>query len=431
MRILLFIYSFLSFLQAFAGSPFDGCVSGLYGKGGLSIREAQEACLHNHDPAVVSCQNNLFQKAFVTPQESLSSCEQDKNADMENRQGDLYHGQFQSIPSTSGKKTVCSITVNSEEEKQSFQKLLPSSSYQFVELLPQPDADRFITRDSDWMARSCQSQAHCDVLVISGHFAESFIGDKGFEVSMQDFQDFKQKPECQNFFSSIKEVYLFGCNTLASKNADSRSIQDYINVLIVDGVAPHTAQRIAARRYTVYDQSVAEKMKGIFSSADFIAGFTTVGPSGKSVQGTLEKYLSIAYSNNSEEDLRKKAFAQTLGRLGMNMVTPDPHAKSFSSPAAAIVSHMDSSQAVLKFIHQYGQALPVPAVDVVRAAQDQGLLKGEDLAQVKVFLKTQWLSLSASQKRHELCPLLLADEQDWLPAPLNCESNLDWMFLEN
>lgn len=427
MKILVWIGLILSFSRAFAGSPFDSCVSGLYGQGGLSLREAQEYCLHDHDPAMVSCQNNLFQKAFLTPQDSFSTCTENKNADISYRAGDLYHGQYQAVPFADGKKTVCTITVNSEEERQSFQKFLPATAYNFLELLPQPEADRFITRDSQWLQRSCENQVRCDILVISGHFADSFLGDKGFEISMTDLQTFKQKAECQNFFESIKEVYLFGCNTLASKNADARSISEYVNVLIGDGVAPHTAQRIAARRYTPYDQSVAEKMKDIFSSANFITGFTTVGPSGKSVQPTLEKYLSTAYVNGQKEEGREQDFTKTLGRLGMDMVKPDPKMKSLSGTYVPVTVHMTSTESVTKFINQYGASLPVPVVDVVNSALAQGLLKKDAVDKIKASLTSKWQAFSATQKRRLLCPLILAENENWLPNDIDCKSSIAWM----
>lgn len=430
MKLLVWIGLFLSFSRAFAGSPFDTCVSGLYGQGGLSLRDSQELCLHDHNPAIVSCQNNLFQKAFLNPVDSFSACAQNPNADVSYRDGDLYHGQYQTGPLADGKKTVCTITVNSEEERQSFQKFLPASSYNFLELLPQPEADRFITRDSQWLQRSCENQVRCDVLVISGHFAESFLGDKGFEISVADFQNFKRKSECQNFFDSIKEVYLFGCNTLASKNADSRSISEYVNVLIGDGVAPHTAQRIAARRYTSYDQSVAEKMKAIFSSAHFITGFTTVGPSGKSVQPTLEKYLRTAYLDGKDEASREQDFSKTLGRLGMNMVMPEVKLKSLANAETPVTVHMSSTDSVMKFINQYGTNLPVPVVDVVKSAQEQGLLTKDAAARIKTLLIAKWQTFSASQKRRLLCPLVLAEEEDWIPADMNCDNNVDWMSAE-
>src|SRR5207302_6764065 len=57
------------------------------------------------------------------------------------------------------KKTVCSITVNSPDEKEAFRRSLPSNKYQFVELVERGR--------SDWLESACRQGIRCDVLVIS------------------------------------------------------------------------------------------------------------------------------------------------------------------------------------------------------------------------------------------------------------------------
>src|ERR1700693_3676634 len=60
------------------------------------------------------------------------------------------------------KKTVCSITVNSPDEKEAFRRSLPADKYQFVELVERGRPD--------WLESACRQGVRCDVLVISGHF---------------------------------------------------------------------------------------------------------------------------------------------------------------------------------------------------------------------------------------------------------------------
>ena len=69
-------------------------------------------------------------------------------------------------------KTVCTITVNSPDEKQTLAARLPKGQYRFVELVEKGR--------EDWLRSSCQKQVQCDVLVISGHFnaGETFYSDK-------------------------------------------------------------------------------------------------------------------------------------------------------------------------------------------------------------------------------------------------------------
>src|SRR6516225_9688544 len=59
------------------------------------------------------------------------------------------------------RKTVCTITINSSNEKEAFQRSLPPDRYQFVELV-QKDNPR-------WLSDACRQNVQCDVLVISGH----------------------------------------------------------------------------------------------------------------------------------------------------------------------------------------------------------------------------------------------------------------------
>lgn len=70
------------------------------------------------------------------------------------------------------KQTVCTITVNSADEKETFRRYLPASKYDFVELV-EPGRP-------DWLASSCRAKVACDVLVISGHYdgGNSFFSDR-------------------------------------------------------------------------------------------------------------------------------------------------------------------------------------------------------------------------------------------------------------
>ena len=60
-----------------------------------------------------------------------------------------------------GKRTVCTITVNSPDEKEMFRQRLPADQYQFVELVERGRPD--------WLASACRKGVRCDLLVISGH----------------------------------------------------------------------------------------------------------------------------------------------------------------------------------------------------------------------------------------------------------------------
>ena len=61
------------------------------------------------------------------------------------------------------KQTVCTVTVNSPDEREVFRRYLPEDRFDFVELVQHGRPD--------WLRASCERQVECDVLVVSGHFA--------------------------------------------------------------------------------------------------------------------------------------------------------------------------------------------------------------------------------------------------------------------
>src|SRR5437868_8183609 len=81
-----------------------------------------------------------------------------------------------SFNATAAPKTVCTITVNSPDEKEMFRSKLPAGDYRFVELVERGR--------KDWLASACEQKVECDALIISGHFdgGEEFYTDR-FDVN--------------------------------------------------------------------------------------------------------------------------------------------------------------------------------------------------------------------------------------------------------
>lgn len=181
------------------------------------------------------------------------------------------------------KPTLCAITLNSKQEKETFQKYLPD--FNFIELTSDDGA-------KDWMGEACQRGIRCDVLVISGHFAGTFFGRSGFRLSMEALEDYSCRRECDGILKHPKEVYLFGCNTLAGKAKDHRSIDEYVDVLVRDGFTPGQAQQTAAYRYSLLGGSFQDRMSRVFAGAQKVYGFSSVAPLGRDNQVFLENYLS-------------------------------------------------------------------------------------------------------------------------------------------
>ncbi len=183
------------------------------------------------------------------------------------------------------KKTVCTITINSKDEREVFQQALPN--FNFIELTDAGDDND----GDDWMDESCQSGVKCDVLVVSGHFGGEFFGDSGKTLSMEKLEALSCTNSCEGILNNPKEVFLFGCNTLAGKAKDHRSPEAYIRVLVEDGFSELEAQQIAAFRYSPVGPSFHNRMSRAFSSVEKIYGFDSVGPAGQNVRHMLVDYF--------------------------------------------------------------------------------------------------------------------------------------------
>lgn len=104
-------------------------------------------------------------------------------------------------------------------------------------------------------------------------------------------------------------MYLLGCNTLSGSAADSRTPEQYYEVLIRDGLQPEAAASVVAARYGQIGKTNRSLFENIFSKTPHIYGFYSIGPSGKTMTPYLNKYLNsqAPYENwLSQLDSQKK-----------------------------------------------------------------------------------------------------------------------------
>lgn len=160
------------------------------------------------------------------------------------------------------KKTVCTITVNSSDEKETFRQNLPKDKYRFVELVEKGR--------SDWLASSCQKGIQCDVLLVSGHFnaGETFYSDRietNEYLQMDELERASCSDSCPGLFSRLKEVYLFGCESL---NPDATNYS------------------------SAYGESGRDRMRRLFSGVPVIYGFYSSAPVGPTAAMLLGRYFA-------------------------------------------------------------------------------------------------------------------------------------------
>lgn len=218
-------------------------------------------------------------------------------------------------------KTVCAMTFNSENERTVFTKNLVPLGYDVVELTP-------ANKDPRWFQSACNSQIKCDILLMSGHFGGLFFGEggKSSTLSVQEMIAARENRSCSNILDA-QAVYLMGCNTLASKIKDHRTIDQYLRVLINDGFPLNLAENVASARYLNFGQSMGEIMTQIFINSKMIAGFDSTGPLGVQAEPKLQRAFS--HSTQAEKmstGIGQKALLTQFAKNNMRVINPAPTA---------------------------------------------------------------------------------------------------------
>jgi len=187
-------------------------------------------------------------------------------------------------------QTVCTITVNSSDEREAFRRNLPPAQFDVVELV---DASR-----PDWLAAACRKGVRCDVLVISGHFDDGseFYSDRhdaAGHLPVTELERAACSDGCGELFSHLREVYLFGCNTL---NADALKFVpgEALRGLMRTGASPADAAAQARDLEARHGESNRDRMRTIFKDVPVIYGFSSKAPLGASAGPTLDRYLRTA-----------------------------------------------------------------------------------------------------------------------------------------
>ncbi|WP_298825699.1 hypothetical protein [uncultured Piscinibacter sp.] len=184
-------------------------------------------------------------------------------------------------------QTVCTITVNSADEKESFRRHLPPARYRFVELVERGRPD--------WLASACREDVSCDVLVVSGHYdgGNEFFSDQ-LEVreflTVSELERVSCSGSCPSLFSRLKEVHLFGCNTL-NPHPQSAASAEIVRSLVREGHAPKEAKRQLESLSTAHGENSRDRMRQIFKDVPVIYGFSTKAPLGPIAASTLDRYF--------------------------------------------------------------------------------------------------------------------------------------------
>ncbi len=193
-----------------------------------------------------------------------------------------------SIPlALAAKQTVCTITVNSSDEKEVFRRHLPASKYEFVELVER--------NRPDWLNSACQAAITCDVLIISGHYdgTNAFFSDRlelQEHLPLDELERVSCSDSCPGLFSQLKEVYLFGCNTL-NPIALSSASAEIVRSLVREGHSLKEAERQLRALNAEHGESSRDRMRQVFWDVPVIYGFSSVAPVGPVAASSLDRFF--------------------------------------------------------------------------------------------------------------------------------------------
>jgi hypothetical protein len=262
------------------------------------------------------------------------------------------------------KKTVCTITVNSPDEKEIFRRSLPQGDFQFVELVERGRPD--------WLASACSKGVRCDLLLISGHFDDGteFYSDRldaRESLPVEEMERTSCSDSCPGLFSQLKEVYLFGCNTLQAQPLRSASAE-IGRSLIRSGHSPADAERLSRVLNERHGESNRDRMRHIFKDVPVIYGFSSKAPLGRTAAPMLDRYFQSGASGEIGSGRASPKLLSLFAPSSMTVATGSSDSDRHAGYRQDVCHFSDdrlSTAQKLAFVHQ---------------------LLGREMAEVRMFL---------------------------------------------
>jgi hypothetical protein len=258
-----------------------------------------------------------------------------------------------------GKRTVCTITVNSTEEREAFRRHLPEKDFQFVELVERGRRD--------WLASACRQQVKCDMLVISGHFNGSDFFSDQLQIDeylpVAEMERASCSDSCPGLFSRLKEVYMFGCESLNGERMQGMSAE-IVRTLVNGGRPRSEAERVAHMLVDAHAESHRDVMRRVFVNTPALYGFSSVAPVGATAGPILHRHLKASSSNNVGSGRPNHRLLAHFSAHSMSMATGlrdnEPRAAHRAQVCRFVDDRLTASER-LGFIHGILQRDPAQA----------------------------------------------------------------------
>jgi len=324
-------------------------------------------------------------------------------------------------------QTVCTITVNSADEKEAFRRHLPASKYRFVELVERGRPD--------WLASACRAGVSCDVLIISGHYDghDEFFSDQldsNEFLPVDELERVSCSDSCSGLFAKLKEVHLFGCNTL-NPEAQSSATAEIVRSLVREGHSLKQAEQQLRALNAGHGESSRDRMRQVFKDVPVVYGFSSVAPLGPLAGRALDSYFRTHGNREIGRGRSSAALLAQFAPYGMSvaagMTDKDPQAQVRQDVCRFVDERLSDSQR-LDFVHQllqremaqtrvhldrirrYTASLDEPARQTPALAQSLALIAGDTAARSR-FLA---FARDADQPAVRARMLKVAHELGWL-----------------
>ena len=192
---------------------------------------------------------------------------------------------------------VCVVSLNEPDEIEAFRSNLDPRQFELVDIRG-PETSPYSPHQgapgeggASWLLAACRPELTCDVMVYSAEFAGHFFGRSGVSLSLQEMEEAACQARCAGLFRRPLEVFLLGCNTLATKDEDQRTPEQYLRVLLDHDFDRATAERVVELRYGPLGPSFRESLRRTFAGVPRIYGFSSVAPRGEYTASMLARYL--------------------------------------------------------------------------------------------------------------------------------------------
>ena len=324
------------------------------------------------------------------------------------------------------RKTVCTITVNSADEKEAMRRQLPPGDFDFVELVEHGRPD--------WLATACSRRVACDVLVISGHYdgGHEFFPDsleKSEFLPVDEMERVACSDSCPALFSQLKEVYLFGCNTL-NPDANRTLGQEIGRSLARAGYSRAEIERTTRSLAARHGESSRDRMRLIFKDVPAIYGFSSVAPLGPEAATHLQRYLAATHGNEIGTGRQSSRLLASFAGRSMTVTTGLRATEPQAAHRADVCRFADDRLSVaarLAFVHELLRRDAAEVRMFVDRLEKETALTQDERAQPDAAAQLAAIARDEGAKRKYFTLLDDVDDLATRLKMLHLAAQVDWL----